>query len=156
MQFLRLSEAFDRPRHWWVQPLCVLITVASLMGSWYLATFIPSRHPPPFTIVLPVSFFTGFVLVYGLPWFIRFCPSEVRFFDSRLARSRRNTQLQIKYQDIASFSWRFGDEFATLILKTRKPNRLLLLGVPLEISQEAVTQFLLGHGVPPDTNEQQP
>jgi len=143
-EFVKLTDAFARAKRlWWHRTLGALISAASLMLIWFLARFNPRKQPPPFEIALPMFFVGGVVFAYVIPWIISLCPVEITFFEKNLLRIRGNAHRTIKYSDIASFSWRIRDDFSTLVLKLRPHNREVLIGVPLEISREAVSQFLL-------------
>ena len=147
-EFVKLTDAFARAKRlWWHRPLGALISAASLMLIWFLARFNPRNQPPPFEIALPLSLPAGVCFAYVLPWIISLCPVDIFIFEKELTRIRGNTHRAIKYSDIASFTWRIRDDFSTLVLKLRPHNREILIGVPLEISRDAVSQFLLDRHV---------
>ena len=151
-EFVKLTDAFVRAKlRWWHRPLGALISVASLMLIWFLARFNPRNQPPSFEIALPMSFVGGVVFAYVLPWISSLLPVEVCFCEKFLFGSNSNHS-RIKYSDIASFSWRIRDDFSTLVLKLRPHNREILIGVPLEISRDAVSQFLLERHVQSEPN----
>jgi hypothetical protein len=142
--FLRLNDALEKSlTRWWVQPLCALGGSALPFVSWYLARFDPSKNPPSFEVVLPLGLCFGVFMAYGIPWINRLCPSDVRFFKKHFLRQRGNINRHLDYKKYESFRWRVNDEFATLILKPHGPGKDLFIGVPLEISREAVSAFLI-------------
>ncbi|MDB6155310.1 MAG: hypothetical protein JWL90_3763 [Chthoniobacteraceae bacterium] len=147
--FLKLNDAFEQSKlRWWSQPLWTLISAALLMSNWYVVRLNPHKQPPPpLMTALAVAFSGGLFLVYGIPWIISRCPSQIRFYDTYLIRIRGNIHRQIKYSEIASYTWRGREDFTTLILKHGKKQRDFFLGVPSEISQEAVDKFLLDRNV---------
>lgn len=150
--FRRINADFERSRlRWWHKPLGSLICTAILMGTWLAAHLIPDRHPMPLAKALPLGLVLGIVYVYIIPWIRLLCPSEVLLLDAHVTRILCNTQHRIEYSEIASFSWIACDGFATLILTYGKRRRKILLGVPPDISQAAITHFLLDHGIQMDT-----
>lgn len=155
--FRRINADFERSQlRWWHKPLGVLIFTAILMGFWLMAHLIPDRRPMPLAKVLPLGLVFSIVYVYTIPWIRLLCPSAVLLLDTHVTRIFCNTQSQIKYSEIASFSWIACDEFATLVLIYGKRGRKILLGVPPDISQTAITHFLLDHGIQMDTPSTRP
>lgn len=146
--FLKLNDAFECSKlRWWHKPLVALVGVGMLLLTWYLGRLNPDKQPLAFTNALLIALAGGAFFAYGIPWLNSLSHSEVCFFDRHLIRIRGNSYLQIKYCNIASFSWRVSDDFSTLILKHRGNGRNILLGVPPAISMDAVSQFLLDHHV---------
>jgi hypothetical protein len=146
--FLKLNDAIEQTKlRWWSQPLWTLIATAMFMGQWYVASINPRKDPPPFLAALSAAFIGGLFFGYGLPWLISLCPSDVYLYNSYLIRSRGKHQ-QIQYSEIASFSWTVRDGFAALVIKYGKRHREVLIGVPDDVSQKAVTKFLSEQGVP--------
>ncbi len=128
--------------------MLTLFCAAFLMLSWFLSSFAPSpRHPLPFLAALGTALGGGIFAVYLAPWIISMCPSEVQFYEKYLARVQGNTAPQTNYADLQTFSWRVGPDFATLILTRRDGKRPLLLGAPLDVSREDVSEFLLERGL---------
>ena len=151
-EFVKLTDAFVRTKRlWWHRPLGAIISAASLMLIWFLGRLNPRNQPPPLEIALPLSFVGGVVFAYVLPWISSLLPVEVWFCEKFLFASNSNHS-RIKYSDITSFSWRIRDDFSTLVLKLRPHNQEVLIGVPLEISRDAVSQFLLERHVQSEPN----
>jgi len=154
---LKISDAFERSTlQWWRRPLWGLVAAAMLMSSWSIARLNPHKQPPAVGVAILIALVGGVFFAYIAPWMVSLCPSVVHFYDSSLVRVRGNAHRQIRYSDIASFSWRVQGEFAILMLKHRRNNRHILLGVPPEISKDAVSQFLLDHNVMSEPSAQQP
>lgn len=146
--FMRLAEQLERSQaRWWHQPLGVLIVTLILLGQWYLAQFVPNKEPPPVEVIVWLAPLGAAVLVYGIPWLIKRSPSEVRLFDQCILRSRGNSQLSLKYMDIHCFAWDLGPEFNMLMLKHGREEKMVCLGVPLEIDTEHVSRILTEHGI---------
>jgi hypothetical protein len=148
--FLRLNDAFEKAKaRWWIQPLVALGSALFPLLSWYLARLHPSKTPPSFETVLPLALGFGVIMAYGVPWINRLCPSEVCFMDTVLTRQRGNGNQRGEYKKFESFEWRVNDGFATLILKPRGVGANLFIGVPLEVSREDVSAFLVERGLRP-------
>lgn len=147
--FLQLSDAFEKAqRRWCTRPLWVLAGAAALMTHWFVSTLDPNKHPPPISLAIPLALGAGVFLAYLMPWVISFCPSEVHLYEKHLYRVRGDTHRSLKYSEVAAFSWRVRDDFATLVLRLRTHKPDLLLGVPPDVSREAVSQFLLARQIP--------
>jgi hypothetical protein len=146
--FLRLNDAYESSGlNWWHRPLWSLVGAVVLMGNWLLAHINPRTDAPPLTVAILIALAGGAFFVYVIPWMISLCPSEVRFYHAYIVRSRGNTARRIDFANIASFSWRTRDEFATLILMDRKRGKEIFLGAPFDVDQAEVTRFLLDRGV---------
>lgn len=148
--FLQTCDEHERKsQRWWNQPLAALIVCALGMLTWFLARFVPGKHPPSTVTALLLTLFLGFFLAYLKPWIVIKCPSEITIFDRKLLRSRVD-RLELCFADLVSFEWRFAPEFSTLILKHRR-GRDFFIGVPPAISTEVVSAFL-AERIPQDTS----
>ena len=55
------------------------------------------------------------------------------------------------YSSVRNFEWRVNPTFATLALHTTLGEPPLLIGVPLDISRDTISQFLIEKGIAPKT-----
>jgi hypothetical protein len=142
--FLQIHDKGERSkRRWWHQPLSALVATALLFGSWYLARFNPQNDPPSFSFIIIAAPLAGIFFGYVLPWITDLCPTEIHCWKNYLVRVRGNTSKQVKYSEIESFAWHESNKFSILVLKIRKSGKEMILGVPKEISKDALSQFLI-------------
>lgn len=81
------------------------------------------------------------MLVTWLPLVAYRYYSKVNFFDSHLVRYQADFGELIKYVDIDSFSWQLGERFNILNLQLKYEDDIRI-GVPLDRSQELISEFL--------------
>ena len=124
-----------------------LFIVGVLMGQWYLNRFVFHKGHRTFGASILVAFGFSAFLIYFMPWLIGRFPQTLWLSDDGVCRVQGNAAKLLKYGDIASFEWRVNDDFATLSFDLTKGKGMALVGVPLDISREAVSQFLVERGI---------
>ena len=148
--FRQQLDAFQKPlTKWWFKPLAALFIVGILMGQWYLNHFVFHKVNRTFGASILVAFGFSAFLIYFMPWLIGRFPQTLWLSDDGLCRVQGNAATLLKYEDIASFQWRVNDDFATLSFERTKGKGMVLIGVPLDISREAISQFLIEKGIAP-------
>jgi hypothetical protein len=139
--FLTVLDKHERmSRRWWHRPLLFLVVGACILLRWWAAPRDPGKAPPSFETALVLAVAAGAVLVYFLPWLTTKLPSKITVFDHGILRSRGQDQVT-RFADVTSFAWRTAPDFSTLIL-THRRGREIFVGVPLDISHDALTAFL--------------
>ena len=137
---------------WWFRPVVVLLFAGML---WASSLRKHMDHSGDFPRLIPSAsqglliLGGAFILVYVMPWAIQFLPSYVSFGATALARSHGNTNVQVNYSQVASFSWEQRESYSVLTLVRRKGGRELRLGVPLDIPRETIHQLLIRHDALP-------
>ena len=131
----------------------VAIVAALMMLIGFLTTLNPQKDPLDLGMSLVQVLFFGIFLTYGVPWIIRFCPSEIRFTDKMLVMLRGNQVRSEKWENIEFFT--FGESYGSpvLRLKLRKGSDLEL-GLDSTVHLEGVGRFLHTAGVLPGNSEQ--
>ena len=149
--FRQLNDAYQRSRaKWWYQPLGLLVITALTMGQWAFMRFVlhKNQHSPGSALVVSLCF--GALLTYVLPWLMARIEveSQIAMTDKKM-RMFRGTVVWVDYSSFVSFEWRVNDDFATLIFHWRNGKGPVPVGVPLDISREAISQFLIEKGIAP-------
>jgi hypothetical protein len=93
--------------------------------------------------VLAVPFF-----LFGMPWIVARMPSSVALEQTKLKIVRPNI-VKFDYSAFVTFEWQVNSEFATLVFHKKNKNGGIKVGVPLDISREAIWQFLIARGIAP-------
>ncbi len=132
----------------------VAMCLALLIGFvLILQRFNPAREPLPFLEILGRSLSFG-ALIIILVWLSTRIPipSEVHLYDEEIASGPGGVwSRKIKYKVFGSFSWGVGSDSAVLILKARSRFKSdTIVRVPLEISREAVSAFLIERHLTPE------
>jgi len=148
--FVRIRDAHEQSlSRWWQKPLYVAVGMGILIGLWGFAHLLPDRRPQPFYVLLlgglPVCLF----LAYVPSWVNRHSPSTIGFFKTELVLVRGDFMRRVKYADIESFDIEEANErFAVLVLKSRKREREILIGMHAEMPRDRVLQIFFDHQVP--------
>ncbi len=146
-EFLREQAAVESQIKKWGVPIMLGSAIGALLG-WWLMSQRTGQSFSAFELIVPaISVGIGAAL---LQRFAESCRSfKVMLDEDRLHIFGKQLVKRI-YADIAAFEWRVNKEFATLSLHIRDDKSPLLIGVPLDISREAVAQFLIEKGIAPD------
>jgi hypothetical protein len=133
-------------RKWWHQPLHAGVVAAVFMLAWGMS-LITSDAPLPFLWVLPLSLGGAVLVVYGAPFLHAASASEVSLWTKRL-QVTRGDGFSVGWDRFAAFEWRENGEFASLVLHRAEGRDPVIVGVPLDVSRDTVSEFLGGHGIP--------
>lgn len=148
--YLKAKLAMEESRSlWWHKPALMGVYALMMLSCWAMANLNPNKHPPSFEVAVGLAVGSGLLLTYGLTWLetVVHIPSEVRMFSPRILRQQWGN-LTWDYSKIRGFEWVSGPEYHVLMLKHGPHERVLSLGLPLEMDTYAVSAFLLSKGVP--------
>ena len=139
--YLRLKDKSERPKLRRLQPWLLLGLVAVSLLQWALATAKPEGPELPFEQAVLVVLVGSAALVYGAPWLIEKCPSEVRVSDSDIWRLRGDSVRRWKVKNLTSYRWLVMSDWALLELETKSAGKNML-AVPFDVHLEDLDAFL--------------
>lgn len=148
--FILAKNAMEEKRdRWWHNAVLALVYMLMLLGTWALAQLNPTKHPPPFEVVIWIAAGGSLVFAYGLPWLTKVfhVPSDVRMCRRTMLRQDWGTILW-DYSKMRCFDWVLGPEYHVLMLKYGERERVVSLDVPTDMDTEAMSAFLVSKGVP--------
>ena len=129
--------------------LWLLVGLTAFVTSRIFAASPPGTQWPSWDTILVGVLAVPFFL-FAMPWIVARMPSAVALEQTKLKIVRPNI-VKFDYSVFLTFEWQVNSEFATLVFHKKNKNGGIAVGVPLDISREAVSAFLVEKGIAPKT-----
>ena len=131
---------------WWRQPLVACIFASVVLLKWW-TVWVTGGNPPSFVLVLAGALAAGALVGWGRPWLASVSASTICLTEKRVGVARGDG-FSRDYSGFSAFEWRENSGFATLVLCREEGLPALVIGVPLDVSRAAVSEFLASRGIP--------
>ena len=151
-EFLRTQSVIEAATSkWWRLPAVIGCIGAGAWIGWWIKAKLTGEAFSGLDLLIPAI--GAGVISFGLHRFAGSFQSFKVLLDDGDDRLHifGNQWVRCPYSTVASFEWRENREFTTLVLHLNGDKKPLLIGVPLNISREAISQFLSEKGVAPKT-----
>jgi hypothetical protein len=158
--FLELRDAYEKAgMRWWSKPVAAVTGGSALMFHSFHG-FNWGTPLESLGLTALIVLVGGLFMVYVMPAIAPHRPSKVIVYDKYILTERYGRQKKHKFADLKTFAWRERADFSTLILRSPDEKRVIMLGLPPELSTDEISQFLKErrlhpHGVPePEEREE--